>query len=128
MLAVMARYNPFFEKAGMKRMEYESKAWRDIGKLLVELESMGIQPDLIHSRRYLRRALGGLSRREFDKLAALIKRTYPFKWKKNTPSRKSGEVDVEELIDALTRIRAKPEYFIWRNPNISSPISLEQGR
>lgn len=126
-LAVMARYNPFFEKAKMKRIEYESKTWEDIGKFLVKLESMGIQPDLIHSKRYLRKVLGELPQRDLEKLASLIKQVYPFRWRKDISLRNRGGIDVEGVVDVLTRIRAKPEYFIWRNPDIPSPINFNQG-
>ena len=123
-LAVMARYNPFFEKAGMKRIEYESKTRRNIEKFLIELESTGIQPDLTHSRRYLRKTVKKLSQRSLRKLASMAKHLLPPKRKKANLLGRSGDVNIENLIEILTEIRAKPEYFIWRNPHIPCPMKI----
>lgn len=68
-LAVMARHDPFFEKAGMKRIEYRSKSIEMIEKIREKLELLGVDPSLINSRPYLGRTLAEMSRRRFREVA-----------------------------------------------------------
>jgi len=116
-LAVMAKYNPFFEHAGMKRIEYRSRIQDEVKKLLTKLEEYGVQPNRIHSKRYLRRILSQLSRRELKSMSRDVKRIGTFK--------KKGEIRFEEIIEFLSKLRAKPEYFIWRDPRKPSIIDDE---
>jgi len=55
-LAVMARYNPFFEKAGMRRVA-ESKPDKRVQKALTNLSEIGFNPVLLSSQAYNARKL-----------------------------------------------------------------------
>ncbi|MEM1655448.1 MAG: hypothetical protein QXU12_03110 [Nitrososphaerota archaeon] len=44
----MARYNPFFEKAGMRRIEYESRVLMEVEKLLERLRILGLDPQRLN--------------------------------------------------------------------------------
>ncbi|RLG04324.1 MAG: hypothetical protein DRN61_03250 [Thaumarchaeota archaeon] len=121
-LAVMARYNPFFEKAGMRRIEYESRSMEVIEKTLERLELLGVDPSLINSKTYLRRALAGMSRRRLREVADAVRRIAQAKLMSPKIIEGIERLEIDSMADALSRVRAKPEYFIWRNPELASPI------
>ena len=123
-LAVMARYNPFFEKAGMKRIEYRSRSEELVGKALRELEKLGIDPALIGSRRYLREVLSKLGLRDLRRASRIVERIARAKLRSAKTIERIRSLDREAMIETLSRLRAKPEYFIWRNPEI--PFSIER--
>jgi len=56
MIAVMARYNPFVERAGMKKI-CESKIDRSILQAVAELEKLGWIPFMLAVPRYNKRML-----------------------------------------------------------------------
>ena len=114
-LAVMAKYNPFFEHAGMKRVEYRSRIQNEVKKLLVKLQEYGIQPNRIHSKRYLRRILSQLNRRELKSISEDLRRIKMLREKK--------DLGFEAIVEFLSKLRAKPEYFIWRDPRKPSIIN-----
>ena len=114
-LAVMARYNPFFEKAGMKRVEYESKTEHAISRALGELEALGIDPNLINSKKYLRKTLSKMPRRMLRRAARIIAEIAAAKFRRSQIEKIKG-LEIEAMVKVLSEIRAKPEYFIWRNP------------
>jgi len=120
-LAVMARYNPFFEKAGMKRIEYRSKLEERISKALVELEALGIDPNLIGSKRYLEKVFSRMGRRELKRAAEQIEKIAQAKLRGKRVLNRVRRMEGDALIDVLAGLRAKPEYFIWRNPEIEIP-------
>ena len=113
-LAVMAKYNPFFEHAGMRRVEYSSRTHEEIRRLLAKLQEYGVQPNRIHSKRYLRRILSQLSRKELKTISEEVRRIKMIK----------GKIGFEELIRFLSGLRAQPEYFIWRDPRNPSIIDM----
>ncbi|HDD42718.1 MAG TPA: ATP-binding cassette domain-containing protein [Nitrososphaeria archaeon] len=121
-LAVMARYNPFFEKAGMRRIEYESRSMEVIEKTLERLELLGVDPSLINSKTYLRRALAGMSRRRLREVADAVRRIAQAKLMSPKIIEGIERLEIDSMADALSRVRAKPEYFLWRNPELASPI------
>ena len=121
-LAVMARYNPFFEKAGMKRFEYESYYHDERQpKFLQELEALGFNPDLLNSRRYCLSVLKNLSKKDREKIVKLLKRYEIVKpkyakyslWKKL----RAGEFTLEDLAEMISAVKAKPVYLVWVNPD-----------
>ncbi len=121
-LAVMARYNPFFEKAGMKRIEYESKSRKKVEKALEELELLGVDVSLINSRTYLKKMLREMSRRRLRKAAKIVERIAHSRLADSGVIEKIGRLNVNAMINVLSKIRAKPEYFIWRSLEVKSPI------
>ena len=123
-LAVMARYNPFFEKAGMKRIEYRPRSEELVGRALRELERLGIDPALLGSRRYLREVLSKLGLRDLRRASRIVERIARAKLRSAKTIERIRSLDREAMIETLSRLRAKPEYFIWRNPEI--PFSVER--
>ena len=111
-LAVMAKYNPFFEHAGMRRVEYRSRVHEKVERLLAKLQEYGVQPNRIHSKRYLRKVLSQLSSGELRSISEDIKAIKMIE----------EEMGFEQIVQFLSRLRTKPEYFIWRDPRKPSII------
>lgn len=120
-LAVMARYNPFFEHAGMRRIEYEREFDRKQKKLLELLENMGYNVDLIHSAK---KNLEWLKRLRRDQVKKIVKAllevfgTILFSRSGVMKKLREGRYRLSDVARAMTFVRAKPEYFIWENPEI----------
>ncbi len=67
-LAVMARYNPFFEKAGMVRVNYKIDRCSDEKEVRSFLEANGFDFDFVKSKTYCNRFYGELPQQEKQKL------------------------------------------------------------
>jgi len=67
-LAVMARYNPFFEKAGMKRVDYTIDRRSNEKEVRSFLESHGFDFDFVKSKTYCNRFFAELSNPDKQKL------------------------------------------------------------
>jgi ABC-type transport system involved in cytochrome c biogenesis ATPase subunit/GNAT superfamily N-acetyltransferase len=67
MIAVMAKYSPFAEKAGMRKVaeQYAVKSVSAVSKALLEL---GFDPQLLGSERYVAGKLGNLTPQQVEKL------------------------------------------------------------
>lgn len=115
-LAVMARYNPFFEKAGMLHVAYESEARKKTLRELEKLEALGINLDLLSSRSYLLKSLKKLRRRDLRKASEAAARIAELKLRTRRTIERIRSLDVEAIADLLSSLRADPEYFIWPNP------------
>jgi len=124
MIAVMARYNPFAEHAGMKKI-CESKPDKSILKAVAELEKLGFIPYLL--------AVPEINKRMLKKRVPQVKEilgsfSYPYnrriagqhghftmedyrKWLK--------KADIDDLARALTRLAQLIQtkvYLFWENP------------
>jgi GNAT superfamily N-acetyltransferase len=67
MSAVMAKYNPFAEKAGMTRVAIQDPP-KEALRLLEVLKKLGFNPDLLGSSRHVKKKLQTLSEREIVQL------------------------------------------------------------
>ena len=69
-IAVMANYNPFFEKAGMTRVDTEG----DIQRLekIKELEAFGFQINLLSSKKYSEKQYNTLSKVDQEKVRDIV--------------------------------------------------------
>ncbi len=77
MIAVMAKYNPFAEKAGMQKIAEQQKveSVSEVSKVLLELE---FDLQLLNSERYVKGKLESLSSEQIDELkAAFIRNKHP---------------------------------------------------
>jgi ABC-type ATPase with predicted acetyltransferase domain len=77
MIAVMAKYNPFAEKAGMRKIaeQQSAESVSDVSKMLTGL---GFDLQLLGSERYVKEKLQGLSAAQMEKLkGSLIKNKHP---------------------------------------------------
>jgi len=130
-IAVMARYNPFFEKAGMRKIA-ERKPDKAIHQAIEVLEKLGFKRYLLTSVKYNLERLQHLTDEELREIKdALIKtgqykrlmasyRAYPkreeFKnWLENR--------DLHAVANVLTRLAVLAEtkvYLFWRNPNLQA--------
>jgi len=64
-LAVMSQYTPFFQKAGMTRIDVDSDGKRE--KLVAMLEEFNINTSLLSSRRYVETIYNSLSLEQKEK-------------------------------------------------------------
>jgi hypothetical protein len=115
-LAVMARYNPFFEKAGMRRVEYQADP--DYEKALRRLEALGFNIELLGSKRHNQSVIEKLTHDQLGEVRKIIlTQFYSPKFRSNVQLiEKVKELDKEALAKALTNRRLKPVYLIWENP------------
>jgi ABC-type ATPase with predicted acetyltransferase domain len=115
-LAVMARYNPFFEKAGMRRVEYQADP--EYAKALQRLEALGFNIELLGSKRHNLSIIEKLTRKQLVEVQKiLLAHFFSPKFRSNAQLiEKVKELDKEALAKALTNRRLKPVYLIWENP------------
>lgn len=77
MVAVMAKYNPFAEKAGMHRVIFQVPGKQAL-KICDVLEQLGFNPRLLGSESYVRRKLENLSSKQLAQLKeTFIKNDHP---------------------------------------------------
>ncbi len=77
MIAVMAKYSPFAEKAGMQKIA-EQKSIETVNLLSKALSELGFDMQLLGSERYVRAKLEGLSLEQVRKLKeAFIRNKHP---------------------------------------------------
>jgi len=77
MIAVMAKYNPFAEKAGMKKI-FEQKPSREVLRVADVLASLGFDLKLLGSQKHIAETLGLLSSEQIGELKeAFIKHGHP---------------------------------------------------
>ncbi|MBS7649678.1 hypothetical protein KEJ17_08575, partial [Candidatus Bathyarchaeota archaeon] len=113
MVAVMAKYNPFAEKAGMTKIA-ESRPDPRLIRVAEALAAQGFNLHLLGSRRYLRTRLESLTPEELERVRRALSTgiTHPKLMKKLTRKkiifgyRKEGfdrlkETDVDELVDLI---------------------------
>jgi len=129
-LAVMAKYNPFFEKAGMKEVEYEREYDKRQQKVLEIFESMGLNVELSKSKKRNLEWLKTLNKKQVKRVANILKRLLVEKFTSPKISKKlkEGKYTFEDLAEAITLLRAKPKYYIWKNPSFEEfpePLAKE---
>ena len=132
-MAVMARYNPFFEKAGMKRIA-ERKPNRMIIEAVEDLEKLGFKRHLLASEEYNLKKLRSLRDEEIREVMDALKKTGQYKRLMATgkayPRREEFEEwiarqDLRRLAEVLTRLAVLAEtkvYLFWEKakPCLSS--------
>jgi GNAT superfamily N-acetyltransferase len=128
-VAVMARYNPFFEKAGMQRIA-ESRLNPHLMNALAELETLGFHCALLPNKDYCRETILRVGRKPvLDVLCELSRKggvprkrlitlqgTYP---KHEAFMEKIADLDVDELAPMLKRLSFLAQtktYLFWRKP------------
>jgi ABC-type ATPase with predicted acetyltransferase domain len=119
-LAVMAKYNPFFEKAGMKKIEYDNTD-PQYQKALVKLEAMGFNLELLGSKKQNINTIQKLSEQQIKELQKIVLRHF-FSPKLHTNKQLQKAVqkgDKEAIAEALAQRRLKPTYLMWRNTDIT---------
>lgn len=119
-LAVMAKYNPFFEKAGMLKVGSVGSGLEErCEKVLERLSSFGFDIDLMASKAHVLSILEGLSTERLQELKRIILHSGCFiAWgfRKIGLKERIERLDKEAMAEALMGTRSRPIYFIWKNP------------
>jgi len=71
-VAVMAKYNPFFERAGMQKI-VESTPSKHVLNAIEKLRSLGFNPILLSSEKTNMRTLEKMSKKEVEELKTILK-------------------------------------------------------
>ena len=131
MIAVMARYNPFAEHAGMTRV-CESKPDKSIHNVVAELENMSFTPYLLAVPEYNKRMLKGRVPKVKEILESF---SYPYnrriagqhghfamedyrEWLK-----KAETGDLAQALRRLAQLNQTKTYLFWRNNNPECQLS-----
>jgi ABC-type dipeptide/oligopeptide/nickel transport system ATPase subunit/GNAT superfamily N-acetyltransferase len=117
-LAVMAKYNPFFEKAGMRRIDLPES--EDVKRIKQYLERFGFNPEFTASKRYNLSIINKLTPQQLEELSRFIlSGLFADKFRRNEELEKRvAALDKEAMAEALKQRPMAAAYFIWRNPNI----------
>lgn len=133
-IAVMARYNPFFEKAGMKKIA-EKIPDKRLVKVKEELEELGFAQPLLNSVSYNISKLEKLTEKQVKKIKEDLIKTHHFFLRKNVLSekeyhskklsdkekwkiytrkiRKMGNERLAKLLATIARLTQVKVYLIW---------------
>jgi len=111
-VAVMGRINPFLEKAGMK--PYTSKPSKHCTRFIEALSIIGIEDkDLIDPQK-VQRKLSRLNAEQTD----FIEREFKH-FLKGYGNRRNMPAGLERTRYVLSRLNARPVYYVWFNKTIS---------
>jgi len=129
---VMARYNPFAEKAGMIRV-CEKEPDPRVEEAISALEGLGLDARLMASERYCLTKLSSMPEKGIraikDVLRPLrlpgvmkalksVKGPYPKASEWEQALNKAGLPEIAKVLSALAEARSKKIYLIWRSPHI----------
>ncbi len=120
-LAVMARYNSFFELAGMKRIEPPpSPTQIEYRKKLERLAEIGFDIHLISSKRYNLSILEKLSKEKVELVKMFVLGNCFARGMRsdNELEKHVRNGNIKAIAEALSRHRLEPIYLIWKNPNL----------
>ena len=132
LVAVMARYNPFAEKAGMIRV-CEKEPDPRVEEAISALEGLGLDARLMASERYCLTKLSSMPEKGIraikDVLRPLrlpgvmkalksVKGPYPKASQWEQALNKAGLPEIAKVLSALAEARSKKIYLIWRSPHI----------
>ena len=126
-VAVMARYNPFFEKAGMQRVT-ESKPNSLLSEALARLEKLGFNQALLSNTEYTQKTLANvgkkpvmeilceLSRKSGTNRKTLInsKEIYPTHETFAAKIRQLNEENLAQLLKKLSFTAQPKTYLFWK--------------
>lgn len=117
-LAVMARYNPFFEHAGLTRISYETSLDEQRRRLITKMqeEFPDLDAESISDPSYISQYIENLSPRRLRRLARLVSRITtqaPTRLRKT----KRKITTKNELLRTIISMRFPPLYYVWKNPS-----------
>ena len=130
LVAVMARYNPFAERAGMVRV-CETQPDEKLLKAVELLEELGFDRRLLASERYVLQKLAAMGEGELDQVRSALLRyaktpgimrallpgktiVRPGEWAEGLA--KAGPRELAKLIRTLASAISPKVYLIWRSP------------
>ena len=129
--AVMARYNPFFERAGMKKIDVKEPN-QDLLKALKLLEALGFRRELMASQAYNRRVLARLEAegllseakealshvRNVPIYRTLVRKTYPKVADWHNALERASTTELAKVLAKVASTVQPKVYLLWRNPAI----------
>jgi len=129
-IAVMAKYNPFFERAGMLKVNCEEPDWKErMRKFLNSLERYGLSSALMSSIEYNMSVLKNLRKEDYENLVDEILKhgsimIFGDQYKRKILSREMIKEDMINSIKntaiALSKASIKAQrkmYYIWHKNN-----------
>jgi len=119
-LAVMARYNPFFQHAGMRLVEGPQPRYPFLDKL----RALGFNLEMMASKRYNLSVIKRLSQKKRRKLRRIIlKEMIVEKFRTDSKMQKklARKVEAEAMAELLRRRPLPAAYLIWERPDLESP-------
>lgn len=129
-MAVMARYNSFFEKAGLRKIE-ERQPPRSILRAVQELEKLGFKPYIMASSQSNLRRLRQLSKEEIDRVREILSMTGYYKRLQASNDAfvtrqafkewlaMKGPAEIAKVISRLAVLAEPKVYLFWENPYLS---------
>ncbi len=110
-MAVMGLVNPFFEKAGMKA--YAAKMPARCVQLIEAFSMVGIEKDVLISPQKVQQKLDQLQRPEAEFIELQINR-----FLQSYGKRRYMQPGLERTRFVLSKLTARPVYYIWFNPKM----------
>jgi hypothetical protein len=129
-VAVMAKYNPFFEKAGMQPTA-ESKPNKHVVTALEQLNNMGFNPTLLANTEYNEKMISQVGCKkiialliELSKRHPAVRRrlaglsnVYPKHEEFTTKIRKFNTADLASALKRLSFMTQTKVYLFWKKQN-----------
>ena len=129
-IAVMSRYNPFFEKAGMRKI-MERFPSHEITEAIEQLRQVGFEPTLLSSIRYNLEKLKNLNPMEIMKCREILAKLRAPRLHKFADSHapygrsaryrdtveKASLEKLAKILKALSFLAQTKIYLLWRNPD-----------
>ncbi len=110
-MAVMGLVNPFFEKAGMK--SYTAKMQERCVRLLEAFSMVGIEENLLIRPQKVQQKLDRLQDPEAEFIELQINR-----FLQSYGKRRYDRAGLERTRFVLSKLTARPVYYIWFNPKL----------
>jgi ABC-type ATPase with predicted acetyltransferase domain len=129
-MAVMAKYNPFFEKAGMKKIA-ERKPDKTIMQAVEKLQKLGFNPTLLPSEKANRALLNKMNKKQIREVKRVLlsvssgfykriaSKTQPF-MKKSQFRKTLEKADIKKLarmLRILSILAQTKVYLFWEKPS-----------
>jgi ABC-type lipoprotein export system ATPase subunit len=120
-LAVMARYNPFFERAGMIKVPSELYHDKDKDYLyaLNTLINSGFDLSMLGSKRYTTSILQRLDENDLMEISKVVVNGFCTMKRNNSLIPLIKEGDINAIATALQNHRLPYVYLIWKNPKFA---------
>lgn len=115
-LAVMAKFNPFFERAGMVRLanQIDPRAKEALESAFSVLKQMGAKEYILLDPELFRRWYKGLRKTEKERARKALHVVYAISakwhWSRTKPK-------LQDLAVTLVKMLNPPEYLVWKNPS-----------
>jgi len=128
-IAVMAKYNPFFEKAGMTKIA-ERKPHKSILKAVEQLQRLGFNPVFLASKQMNQQVLEGMAQKQIAQVKQALVSVSNVYYKRLASAgpafltRTDFEKTLEsatlqklaQMLSALSVLNQTKVYLFWKNP------------